>query len=70
MNIIDSTATTLKILLYNLCSHPKTMDRLRHEIRKANISPPLDYLELNKLDYLDAIIRESMYTTLVPNRYH
>ena len=68
MIMIDSTATTLKILLHNLCSHPKTMKRLRHELRESNISPPFDFLELNKLEYLDAVIRESMYGTLISYR--
>lgn len=65
----DTTATTSTIILYNLCRNQEAMKRLQNELSGAKLTKPLKFLELNKLGYLDAVIRESM-SVIFQNTLH
>ena len=56
----DTTATTTTTILKNLCQNPRTLQRLRKELLEADITKTTHFLELNKLEYLEAVIKESL----------
>lgn len=59
----DTTAGTLTNTLFLLCKHPRVMEKLREELQEnldlSNKAPPR-WLEVNKLPYLEAVLKESM----------
>jgi cytochrome P450 len=56
----DTTANTLALTLYQLARDPSKYKKLERELSTANLSEPPKLAELNKLPYLDAVIKESM----------
>ncbi|KAL6246465.1 hypothetical protein RBB50_006701 [Rhinocladiella similis] len=60
----DTTAGTMTYTLYLLCQNPTAMQKLRGELQQAlecgNMSYPPKWAEVNKLPYLDAVLKESM----------
>jgi cytochrome P450 len=57
----DTTATTICATLYYLLKNPFALEKLRRELREANIGKPVpQYAETKNLPYLDAVIKESM----------
>lgn len=60
----DTTAGTLAYTFYLLCKHPESKARLFseiHEARKADaLSSPPRWIEVDRLPYLDAVLKESM----------
>ena len=62
----DTTANTLTMILANLVQNPQVLQRLQNELREATVTDQTKFLELNKLAYLDAVIKESLYVCSVP----
>ncbi|KZP14943.1 cytochrome P450 [Athelia psychrophila] len=57
----DTTSSALSRILHLLAQHPKAQGRLRDEIRAARGQDgDLDYKQLDALQYLDVVIRETM----------
>lgn len=60
----DTTAGTLTYTLFFLSKHPEAMDKLMQEIeeglRAGTLSDPPKWLEVSKLPYLEAVLKESM----------
>ncbi|KAF2088013.1 cytochrome P450 [Saccharata proteae CBS 121410] len=60
----DSTAIGLRAILYFLCKHPSVYSKLQQEIDTAFdtavISSPVKYSEGAKLEYLHAVVTESL----------
>ncbi|KZP14950.1 cytochrome P450 [Athelia psychrophila] len=57
----DTTSSALSRIFHLLAQHPEAQDRLRGEIRAARRQyGDLDYKQLDGLQYLDAIIRETV----------
>ena len=60
----DSTAIGLRAILYFLCRHPNVYQRLQKEVDDAfasgAISSPVRYADGAKLEYLNAVITESL----------
>ncbi|ETS73694.1 hypothetical protein PFICI_14640 [Pestalotiopsis fici W106-1] len=56
----DTTATTVTAAIYNLLKNPTALESLRAELSQAQISDIPSFSEVNKLPYLNAVIRESM----------
>ncbi|KUJ08910.1 cytochrome P450 [Mollisia scopiformis] len=56
----DTTATTMTAWLFNLMKSPEVMRKLRAEIVEAKLSVPPSFAEVNKLPYLNAVLKESM----------
>ncbi|KZP14968.1 cytochrome P450 [Athelia psychrophila] len=57
----DSTSSALSRIFYLLAQHPEAQRRLRDEIRAARGQDgDLDYTQFDGLQYLDAVIRETM----------
>ncbi|KAE8451331.1 hypothetical protein EG329_003960 [Mollisiaceae sp. DMI_Dod_QoI] len=56
----DTTATTMTAWLYNLMKNPTVMRKLISEIEAANLSIPPSFSKVNKLPYLNAVLKESM----------
>ncbi|KAF8860062.1 cytochrome P450 [Acephala macrosclerotiorum] len=56
----DTTATTMTAWLFNLMKNPTVMRKLTSEIEAANLSDPPSFAEVNKLPYLNAVLKESM----------
>ncbi|KAH8881872.1 cytochrome P450 oxidoreductase [Thozetella sp. PMI_491] len=59
----DTTATTLRAVLYYLINNPKAAERLRSELQAAGLgkdSPVISYNDAAKVPYLGAVIREAM----------
>ncbi|KIX01734.1 uncharacterized protein Z518_09460 [Rhinocladiella mackenziei CBS 650.93] len=56
----ETTASTLSIVLHYLLTNPQAMKKLREEIYAANLSSPPPWLSVNKLQYLEAAVKESM----------
>lgn len=60
----DTTAGTLAYTLYLLCKHPSAAHVLRSELdgaaREGGLSSPPKWSEVNRLPYLDAVLKESM----------
>lgn len=47
-------------VVYNVLKHPDVEKNLTHELREAQLSLPPSFAEVNKLPYLNAVIKESM----------
>ncbi|KZP14954.1 cytochrome P450 [Athelia psychrophila] len=57
----DTTSSALSRILHLLAQHPEAQGRLRDEIRAARGQDgDLDYKQLDALQYLDAVIRETV----------
>lgn len=60
----DTTAGTLAYTLYLLCQHPAAAHALRAELdaaaREGSLSNPPKWCEVNRLPYLEAVLKESM----------
>lgn len=58
----DTTASTICAAVYYVLKHPDVHDRLRKELRGANLdsTKPAQWKEIRGLPYLDAVMRESM----------
>jgi cytochrome P450 len=63
----DTTAISLRAMLYYMLKNPSTMRKLQKEIEemeeKGLISDPITYQQSCKMPYLQAIMKEAM-------RYH
>ena len=59
---MDTTSTALSRILFLLAQHQDAQDRLRSEIRQAQKKDGSDfgYDDLERLVYLDAIMRETL----------
>ena len=70
----ETTATSLAWIFWHLGRHPGVVDRLRAELERVVGAGPLDASQLSRLEYLDAVIKESMrltpVATLVARRLH
>jgi cytochrome P450 len=55
---IDTTSTTLEYALYLLAKHPEVQEKLFEEIK--SVPPQYSYQDLNKLSYLECVLKESM----------
>lgn len=56
----DTTATTVIATLFQLLKNPASLQKLRDELRRANLPEIPRYAEVSKLPYLHAVIREGM----------
>ena len=60
----DSTAIGLRAILYFLCRHPNVYEKLQKEVDDAfasrTISSPVRYADGAKLEYLNAVVTESL----------
>ncbi|XP_060066274.1 cytochrome P450 3A4-like [Ylistrum balloti] len=56
----ETTAITLTMLSYNLATHPECQERLRQEIEEEIGSEPIGIDNLNKLQYLEMCINETL----------
>ena len=70
----ETTATSLAWVFWHLGRHPAVVERLRDELERVVGDGPLDAGHLPQLEYLDAVIKESMrltpVATLVARRLH
>ncbi|CCC11336.1 hypothetical protein SMACR_04039 [Sordaria macrospora] len=58
----ETTASTLRLIIYNLFSSPSILSRLRSELSQFNLSDPssYEYRDLEHLPYLTAILMEGL----------
>lgn len=61
----DTTAVTLSAILYYLLKYPRTLEKLRQEIRTAGeqgrcSSPNVTFAESQEMPYLQAVMKEAM----------
>ncbi|KAJ9350283.1 cytochrome P450 [Paecilomyces variotii] len=60
----DTTAISLRAILYYTLKHPNVYSKLRHELDEAKssgrISSPVTWKESQELPYLDAVIKEAL----------
>ncbi|KAH8809612.1 fatty acid hydroxylase [Flagelloscypha sp. PMI_526] len=56
----ETTSGTLSFMVYFLCKHPEAMQKLRSEIDTVVGKRPVAYEDLAKLDYLHAVMRETL----------
>ncbi|KAL9113808.1 MAG: hypothetical protein Q9187_007568, partial [Circinaria calcarea] len=56
----DTTALTLRAILYYTLKNPQVQRRLCNDLAIAKLTLPISYDSTQKLPYLDAVIRESM----------
>ncbi|RYP64512.1 hypothetical protein DL769_006650 [Monosporascus sp. CRB-8-3] len=56
----DTTATTVTAALFNLLRNPNSLRKLEDELSQANLPEIPDFALVNKLPYLNAVIKESM----------
>ncbi|KAL9617465.1 MAG: hypothetical protein Q9160_007728 [Pyrenula sp. 1 TL-2023] len=56
----DTTAATLRTIIYYVLKNPSIQYRLCKEIDQANLSYPVSFKTAQSLSYLDAIIKESL----------
>jgi cytochrome P450 len=56
----DTTAISLTYILYNLARYPEYIDKIYKEVSEYNDLDSLKSTELEKLEYMNAVIRESM----------
>ncbi|OCT51281.1 hypothetical protein CLCR_08494 [Cladophialophora carrionii] len=60
----DTSACTITMILYNLLKHPAAVKKLRSELDDAlnsgRLSSPPRFNEVDKLDYLGAVFKETM----------
>jgi cytochrome P450 len=70
----ETTATSLAWIVWHLLNHPEAMETLRQEIADVTGGGPLEAQHLPRLEYLDAVIKESMrltpVATMVARRLH
>ncbi|KAJ3560047.1 hypothetical protein NP233_g11086 [Leucocoprinus birnbaumii] len=57
---MDTTSSALSRSLYLLATHPGVQERLRTEIKEAQIDGQLSYDQLVSLPYMDAVCRETL----------
>ena len=57
---MDTTSNTLSHILQLLAEHPDVQDKLRQELFDAGAATGLTYDELNRLQLLDSICRETL----------
>jgi cytochrome P450 len=63
----DTTATTMTAVIYNVLQRPSTLSKLRTELHEAKVSKIPTFKQVQKLPYLNAVIRESMRMFSTPN---
>lgn len=56
----DTTAGTLRAIIYYVLANPLVQYRLREEIDQANLSYPVSFKAAQSLPYLDAVIKEGL----------
>ena len=56
----DTTAITLRAILYFVLKNPAVKAKLLQELRDANLSCPVSWKESQALPYLDACIKEAL----------
>ncbi|KAI1769361.1 cytochrome P450 [Hypoxylon sp. FL1150] len=56
----DTTASTVTAVIFNLLKNPASMKRLEDELSHANLPIIPDFAQVNKLPYLNAVIKEGM----------
>ncbi|RYP53845.1 hypothetical protein DL768_001296 [Monosporascus sp. mg162] len=56
----DTTATTVTAALHNLLRNPDSLKKLEGELSQASLPEIPDFTLVNKLPYLNAVIKESM----------
>lgn len=57
---LDTTSNALSRILTVLAEHPEHQQKLREELLHARAAEGLPYDELNRLPYLDGVIRETL----------
>jgi cytochrome P450 len=57
---MDTTSSALSRILQLLATHPETQEKLREEIREAQVNGQLNYDQLVTLPFLDAVCRETL----------
>jgi len=57
---MDTTSSALSRILQLLATHPHVQEKLREEIREAQMNGQLNYDQLILLPYLDAVCRETL----------
>ncbi|TFK51292.1 cytochrome P450 [Heliocybe sulcata] len=57
---MDTTSSALARILYLLALNPGVQEKLREEVRTAHASREFTYDDLDKLPYMEAIIRETL----------
>ena len=60
----DTTAISLRAVLYYALKHPEVLSKLREELRRAlqagRITVPVSWKQSQELPYLDAVIKEAL----------
>jgi cytochrome P450 len=56
----DTTAISLRAVIYYILKYPPTYARLLEELSSSNLSDPVTWEEARSLPYLDACIREAL----------
>ena len=60
----DTTAISLRAILYYTLKHPRVLEKLQQELNEAfnsgQISNPVSWKQSQELSYLDAVIKEAM----------
>ena len=57
---LDTTASALSRILMLLSLHPERQRRLRQEILESHAADGMEYDELIRLPFLDAVVRETL----------
>lgn len=57
---MDTTSSALSRILQLLATYPHVQDKLRDEIKEAQMNGQLSYDQLVTLPYLDAVCRETL----------
>lgn len=56
----DTTAITLRAILYYLFKNPAALGKLLAELEAANLQEPIEYRKTEHLPYFSAVVREAM----------
>ena len=56
----DTTAISLRAVLYYVLRTPRILPRLLHELDSSNLSMPVTWKESQQLPYLDACVKEAL----------
>ena len=66
---MDTTSNALSRILQLLAEHPDVQQKLRQELLSAGAADGLTYDELNRLQFLDSVCRETLrvYVAHLPN---
>ncbi|KAK1750345.1 cytochrome P450 [Echria macrotheca] len=56
----ETTATTLRMILFHVYVNPRILFKLREELRQARPGSPITHAEASKLPYLQAVIKEGL----------